>query len=83
MLDRVSVLLPTWTQPSITQTVLGKRGVINGIEEFRGIPYGRVPERWQHAILLDRLPEDVFDATHNGYVSALNMFFRLSTNMKY
>ncbi|KAF3395620.1 Para-nitrobenzyl esterase [Talaromyces pinophilus] len=66
MQDRVLVSLPTWTQPSITQTVLGKRGSIDGIEEFRGIPYGKVPGRWQHAVLLDRLPQDIFDATHNG-----------------
>jgi hypothetical protein len=69
MQDGVSVSLPTWTQPSTTQTVVGKRGFIDEIEEFRGIPYGKVHGRWQHAVLLDRLPQDVFDATHNGYVS--------------
>lgn len=68
MQDRVSVSLPTWTQPSITQTVIGKRGFVDGIEEFRGIPYGKITGRWQHAVLLDQLPEDIFDATHNGYV---------------
>ncbi|EEA26286.1 hypothetical protein TMatcc_005453 [Talaromyces marneffei ATCC 18224] len=66
MQDRVSVSFPSWTEPPITQTVIGKRGYIDEIEEFRGIPYGKVPGRWQHAVLLDRLPQDTFDATKNG-----------------
>ncbi|OJK04325.1 hypothetical protein ASPACDRAFT_21436 [Aspergillus aculeatus ATCC 16872] len=62
----VVVTLPTHTNPSYEQRVHGKPSPIPGVEEFRGIPYGSVPARWQHAQLRDRLPHDAFDATHNG-----------------
>ena len=62
----VEVVLPTQTSPSYQQRVIGKASDIPGIDEFRGIPYGIVPARWQHALLRDRLPQDVFYATHNG-----------------
>ncbi|RAH77241.1 alpha/beta-hydrolase [Aspergillus japonicus CBS 114.51] len=66
MTATVVVTLPTHTKPSYEQRVHGKPSSIPGVEEFRGIPYGIVPARWQHAQLRDRLPHDVFDATHNG-----------------
>ncbi|BCS04223.1 uncharacterized protein AKAW2_80024S [Aspergillus luchuensis] len=64
--DPVVVIVPTQTSPSYPQRVIGRKSAISGIEEFRGIPYGTVPARWQHALLRDRLPRDEFDATRNG-----------------
>ncbi|PYI02469.1 carboxylesterase [Aspergillus sclerotiicarbonarius CBS 121057] len=64
--DTLVVTVPTQTLPSHLQRVIGRKSAIPGIEEFRGIPYGIVPARWQHAVLRDRLPRDVFDATQNG-----------------
>lgn len=66
MSDQVVVIVPTQTSPSHPQRVIGRKSPISGIEEFRGIPYGTVPARWQHAVLRDRLPQDEFDATRNG-----------------
>ncbi|GLA20986.1 Alpha/Beta hydrolase protein [Aspergillus welwitschiae] len=66
MSDQVVVIVPTQTSPSHPQRVIGRKSSISGIEEFRGIPYGTVPARWQHAVLRDRLPQDEFDATRNG-----------------
>jgi hypothetical protein len=66
--DLPQVVLPTRTIPSYEQCVVGRHSLVPGIEEFRGIPYATVPARWQHALLRDRLPEDVFYATQNGYV---------------
>ncbi|EXL99568.1 Alpha/Beta hydrolase protein [Fusarium oxysporum II5] len=61
------VRLRTSSIPSYFQTIVGKRSPISDdIEEFRGIPYARVPGRWEHSQLRDRLPQDVFDATENG-----------------
>ncbi|OJJ66083.1 hypothetical protein ASPBRDRAFT_189338 [Aspergillus brasiliensis CBS 101740] len=64
--ERIVVIVPTQTSPSHPQRVIGRKSPISGIEEFRGIPYGTVPARWQHAVLRDRLPQDEFDATRNG-----------------
>ncbi|PYH96659.1 alpha/beta-hydrolase [Aspergillus ellipticus CBS 707.79] len=60
------VLLPSHTTPPSLQRVIGCKSPIAGVEEFRGIPYGIVPARWQHAQLRDRLPEDIFYARRNG-----------------
>lgn len=62
------IVLPTGTIPSYEQYVIGRNSLVPGIEEFRGIPYATVPARWQHAVLRDQLPEDIFYATQNGYV---------------
>ncbi|KAJ5728775.1 alpha/beta-hydrolase [Penicillium malachiteum] len=62
----VEVVLPTHTNPSYEQRIIGKASLINGIEEFRGIPYGIVPARWQHSSLRDRVPDDILYATKNG-----------------
>jgi hypothetical protein len=70
--DLVEVLLPTKTVPSYEQRVIGRVSDIEGVEEFRGIPYGVVPGRWQHALLRDKLPADIFNATKNGSVVLLN-----------
>ncbi|KAJ5664021.1 alpha/beta-hydrolase [Penicillium longicatenatum] len=64
--DLVEVLLPTKAVPSYEQRVIGKASEIEGVEAFRGIPYGVVPGRWQHALLRDKLPADIFNATKNG-----------------
>ncbi|KAF2151250.1 carboxylesterase [Myriangium duriaei CBS 260.36] len=61
------VTLPTADAPGKSQRILGKNSAsIQDIEEFRGIPYGIVPGRWQHSILRRSLPSDLFDATKNG-----------------
>ncbi|KAH8658585.1 Alpha/Beta hydrolase protein [Ilyonectria robusta] len=65
--NEVVVGLPTWTTPSYTQTVIGKKSYLSDdLDEFRGIPFGQVTKRWEHAKLRTRLPYDVFDATKNG-----------------
>ncbi|KAF2966150.1 hypothetical protein GQX73_g7433 [Xylaria multiplex] len=68
--ERVVVELPTWTAPSYMQAVVGKKSSLSeDLDEFRGIPYGEVPKRWEHSKLRTHLPQDVFDATKNGPVS--------------
>jgi hypothetical protein len=63
------VYLHTLTTPSYIQTLVGKPSAQSSdIEEFRGIPYGTVSSRWEHSQLRTHLPQDVFDATRNGYV---------------
>lgn len=64
--ELVEVVLPTKTVPAYEQRIIGKAAEIEGVEEFRGIPYGIVPGRWQHALLRDRLPVKIFNATKNG-----------------
>lgn len=66
--DLPRIVLPTRTIPSYEQYLIGQDSLVPGIEEFRGIPYATIPARWQHALLRDRLPEDTFYATQNGYV---------------
>lgn len=68
--EAVIVSLPTLTVPSYEQKVIGKKSCSAAVvEEFRGIPYGIVPARWQHSLLRTSLPEDVFDASRNGFVN--------------
>lgn len=63
------VHLPTSTVPTYEQTLIGTTSAyVADIEEFRGIPYGNVPGRWQHSVMRTHLPTDVFDASRNGYV---------------
>ncbi|KAK6002935.1 hypothetical protein QM012_000780 [Aureobasidium pullulans] len=62
----VTVEIPTATIPSRTQVVLGQTSETSGLEEFRGIPYGLVKARWEHSLVRDSLPSDVFDARRNG-----------------
>lgn len=65
---QVVVALPTTTIPSYNQNVLGRLSPqCRDLEEFRGIPYGYVTGRWEHSHVRDCLPDDVFDATRNGY----------------
>ncbi|KAH6995320.1 Alpha/Beta hydrolase protein [Ilyonectria destructans] len=65
--NEVVVELPTWTTPSYIQTVVGKKSTLSDdLDEFRGIPFGEVTKRWEHAKLRTRLPHDIFDATRNG-----------------
>lgn len=64
------VKLPPLEAHSAFQTVVGKISSISpDLEEFRGLPYGIIPGRWQHSQLRTRLPQDIFDATGNGYRS--------------
>ncbi|KAJ4986321.1 para-nitrobenzyl esterase [Stagonosporopsis vannaccii] len=57
--------------PMIEHPSLGK---INGIflenstiEQFRGVPFGRIPRRWADPELLSgKLSQDIFDATRHG-----------------
>ena len=65
----VIVELPTLTTPSYIQTVVGKGSSLSDdLDEFRGIPFGEVNKRWEHAKLRTHLPHNVFDATNDGYV---------------
>ncbi|KAH7129195.1 para-nitrobenzyl esterase [Dactylonectria macrodidyma] len=62
-----TVQLPTWEAQSQLQNVVGRPSSVSpDLEEFRGIPYGTVNERWTHSLLRTRLPSDEFDATKNG-----------------
>lgn len=64
-----SVRLLTHTSPSYEQVVLGRQSLLTpAVEEFRGIPYGDVPARWEHSLLRRSLPQDVYDASRHGYV---------------
>ncbi|KAL5601617.1 hypothetical protein FOBRF1_009150 [Fusarium oxysporum] len=65
--NRVVLELPTLSMPPCIQKVVGKRSPLSDdLEEFRGIPYGKVTKRWEHASLRYRLPLDVLDATKDG-----------------
>lgn len=65
----VLVVLPTHTEPVYEQQILGQKSPLSSdLDEFRGIPFGVVPGRWQHSHVRDKLPEDVYSATSNGYV---------------
>jgi hypothetical protein len=68
--DLPKIVIPTRTIPSYEQYLIGRHSMVPGIEEFRGIPYATVPARWQHALIRDRLPKDIFHATKNGYVAS-------------
>lgn len=64
------VSLPTQTEPSYEQKVLGRISLYaSDVEEFKGIPYGLVSRRWEHSTVRTKLPSDVFDATKHGYLS--------------
>jgi hypothetical protein len=61
------VTLPTSTSPEYVQQVVGRKSQLSSdIEEFRGIPYGVVPARWEHSLLRQSLPQDIYDASSNG-----------------
>lgn len=65
----VLVVLPTHTESVYEQKVLGKQSPLSSdLDEFRGIPFGVVPGRWQHSHVRDKLPQDVYFARSNGYV---------------
>lgn len=64
---RPVVRVPTHTTHGHEQVILGRISALKSeIEEFRGIPYGIVPGRWEHSLLRTSLPEDVFDASRHG-----------------
>ncbi|KAL0936819.1 para-nitrobenzyl esterase [Colletotrichum truncatum] len=66
----VIVRLPTQTTPSYVQTVIGKKSYLSeDVDEFRGIPYGEVSQRWTHSRLRTHLPQDEYDAAKDGPVS--------------
>ncbi|EXJ79515.1 hypothetical protein A1O3_07794 [Capronia epimyces CBS 606.96] len=61
------VMVPSQTVPSRIQTVIGKRSQLSqDIEEFRGIPYADITQRWQHSTLRTSLPRDIYEATKHG-----------------
>ena len=63
----IKVLLPTLTVPSHEQWIIGKTSPLSSdLEEFRGIPFGFVPRRWQHSEIRLSLPSDRYDASQNG-----------------
>jgi len=65
--DIVGVTIPTHTTPSYAQKIVGKKSPLSSdVEEFRGIPFGIVPARWEHSTLRDKLPADIFEAFKNG-----------------
>lgn len=67
------VHLPTSTVPSYMQALVGTTSVFAAdVEEFRGIPYGTVPGRWQHSVMRTHLPTDIFDASRHGYIFDLS-----------
>jgi hypothetical protein len=62
-----TVKIPTHTLHSHDQLILGRVSALtSSVEEFRGIPYGIVPRRWEHSLLRTSLPKDVFNASHHG-----------------
>lgn len=68
MADAPIVELPTHTNPSYTQTLIGKKSPISpDVEEFRGIPFGIIPGRWEHSVPRQSLPLDKYHAIQNGY----------------
>ncbi|KAH0359447.1 alpha/beta-hydrolase, partial [Aureobasidium melanogenum] len=62
----VVVQLPTHTKDPFVQRVVGKTSWMPGLEEFRGIPYADIADRWIHSTLRQKLPSDNFDASKNG-----------------
>jgi hypothetical protein len=65
----IKVTVQSSTSPPIDQEIAGRQSTLSSdIEEFRGIPYGIVPQRWENSHLRDRLPSDTFDATRDGQV---------------
>ena len=63
----VVVVIPSNTKPVYGQKIIGRKSSLSAdLEEFRGIPFGVVPGRWQHSYVRDKLPEDIYSATSNG-----------------
>lgn len=68
-----AVRLLSTTSPRYQQTVIGKLSShTTDVEEFKGIPYGKLNKRWTYSTIRTHLPCDVFDATRNGYVNSLH-----------
>lgn len=59
--------LPYHTKDLFVQRVVRKTSWIPGVDEFRGIPYADMADRWIHSTLRQKLPSDNFDASKNGY----------------
>lgn len=66
---QVSVKLRTLKEQPRLQEIIGRISDVPGVEEFRGIPYGLVPGRWQHSVIRKELPSEVFYAVRNGLSS--------------
>ncbi len=63
----IMVTLPSKTAPLIDQQIIGGHSPSStDVEEFRGVPYGIIPKRWESSTLRDRLPHFIFDATRHG-----------------
>ena len=66
----VLVVLSTCTMPSYDQQILGRLSPFSpDLEEFRGVPFGFIPGRWQHSHVRKKLPEDIYKAWSNGLVT--------------
>lgn len=67
MAEAPVVIVPTHGEPVAKQKITGRISAASpDLEEFRGIPYGIAPGRWQHSTFRRRLPSDDFDATRDG-----------------
>ncbi|ERF71125.1 hypothetical protein EPUS_09148 [Endocarpon pusillum Z07020] len=65
--EHVKILLPSSSVPPNVQQIVGIRSSHSSdVEEFRGIPYGIVTERWESPKLADHLPCDSFDGSRHG-----------------
>ncbi len=65
----VLVVLPTHSKPSYNQHIIGKQSLLSpDLDEFRGIPFGYIPGRWQHSHVREKLPVDEYKAWRNGSV---------------
>jgi hypothetical protein len=63
----VLVVLPTHTKPAYNQHIIGRLSPKSSdLEEFRGVPFGFIPGRWQHSKVTEKLPADEYNAWNDG-----------------
>lgn len=56
------------------------RGLLrNEILQFRGIPYASIPARFRQSVVLEKLPQQPFEATEPGYFRAMLWFRSLQS----
>lgn len=72
----VIVVLPTHTTPPYDQQILGRLSPFSpDLEEFRGVPFGFIPGRWQHSRVREKLPVENYKAYGNGLVDKIVSVF--------
>ena len=77
----VIVVLPTHTHPPYNQQILGRLSPFSpDLDEFRGIPFGFIPGRWQHSHVREKLPVDEYKAWINGLVTKTHQYFQHNPN---